>query len=647
MFALAPSPGTIFVLRTVEFVMVGLALLMLGWMIWREPGRRREWIQWAIPFLLLLLSFGVGAWSSYRLLSISKIFPFESSASGLLETAGLAGLTRIALKDAWGRLAWVGFAGLVVEGMALLSLGSFGAPTSYPPSLLHSLVASGVALTGFVGVTFAARRELRYAGLGLLLVGLAHLIELLMSVGLRAESAQILAHALTLFGLTGLVLAVERRSRDLFTRVFVRLNLAFIFLAGVLMVLASEAERAKQMTFAQRRLTELAEVVRGYAMFYLIDRQPLEVLESPILFRRIVTDFGHHPDLRIARIRIADHELVMSIDAEGMIDRRLVEVAQAAAPPRAELSPTVVVGEWPIFRETRPIGAVVMEQTRESVTREMAGPILVIFFAFTSMVTIASVIIGVIVYDASDQLGRQVEQIERSERLLMQAAKLASLGELLSGVAHEINNPLGVMVSRVDHLRDLKRDGVVPEDVVESVEVIGRQTERIRRIVRDLLSFARPHPIERRWLDLPDVVRRSTELMGARLRGANVSLRLSLDSDLPRLNADADRLEQVLINLINNAVDAMPGGGQLHIAVRQRDQHIVLTVHDTGVGIADEDLKKVFDPFFSTKKGKGTGLGLSISHRIVRDHGGHLWVESQPGVGSTFSLSLPLEVSSD
>ena len=306
------------------------------------------------------------------------------------------------------------------------------------------------------------------------------------------------------------------------------------------------------------------------------------------------------------------------------------------------LSPTIVVGEWPIFLDARPVGGVALEQTRESITREMAGPILVIFFAFTSMVTIASVLIGVIVYGASEQLRSQVEQIERSERLLMQAAKLASLGELVSGVAHEINNPLNVMLSRVDYLKDLETDGVVPKDVSESVEVIGRQTHRIHRIVQDLLSFARPHPIERRWIDLRDVIRRSTELMAARLRAAAVSLRLDLPPDLPRLNADADRLEQVLINLLNNAADAMPGGGRLQISARQQDGQVVLAVSDSGVGNADEDLKKVFDPFFSTKQGKGTGLGLSISHRIVRDHGGQIWAESQPGRGSTFFVSLPL-----
>lgn len=197
----------------------------------------------------------------------------------------------------------------------------------------------------------------------------------------------------------------------------------------------------------------------------------------------------------------------------------------------------------------------------------------------------------------------------------------------------------------MDCLRDLKGDAVVPGDFTESVEVIGRQTGRIARIVQDLLSFARPHPIERRWVDLHDIVRRSTELTGARLRAACVSLRLDLSPGLPRLNVDPDRLEQVLINLINNAADAMPGGGQLRIVTHQQDRQVVLAMSDTGVGIADEDLKKVFDPFFWTKKGKGTGLGLSISHRIVRDHGGHIWAKSQPGRGSTFFISLPLEVS--
>jgi signal transduction histidine kinase len=551
---------------------------------------------------------------------------------------------RVLLKDAWGPIAWVAFAAPMVEAIGILSLGP---PSSYPPSPTHAVAAGSVSLVAVLGIAFGARRDLRYAGAGLLLVGAAHLADLLTSVGPRLEITQTLVHGLMLFGLTGLVLAVEQRSRDLFTQVFIRLNLAFIFLAGVLMVFASEAERAKQMNFAQRGLTELAEVVRGSAMFYLNDQPPREVLDSPVLFRRIVADFGEHPDLRVARIRLDNQELVVSIDSDGMIDRRIVSAPRAAEQAANPLSPTVIVGEWPIFRSTGSIGAVVLEQTRESITREMAGPILVIFFAFTSMVTVASVLIGAIVYGASEQLRNQVEQIERSERLLMQAAKLASLGELVSGVAHEINNPLTVMLSRMDYLRDLNADGGVPSEVTESIEVVRRHMNRIRKIVQDLLSFARPHPIERRWMELHDVVRRSTELIGLRLRTAGVSLRIDLPPDLPQLHADADRLEQVLINLVNNAVDAMPGGGALRISARQQGRDVVLAVSDTGVGIAEEDLKKVFDPFFSTKKGKGTGLGLSISHRIVRDHGGQLWAESQPGRGSTFFISLSPEVRHD
>src|SRR5574341_501858 len=133
---LTASPETAFVLRTVEFVMAGLVLLVLGWLIWREAGRRREWIQLTAPFLLLLVSFGLGAWSSYLLFSTSVVAPFQSLASELLETAGLAGVMRVLLREAWGRLAWIGFAGPAAEVLGILYLG---APTSYPPSLAHSL----------------------------------------------------------------------------------------------------------------------------------------------------------------------------------------------------------------------------------------------------------------------------------------------------------------------------------------------------------------------------------------------------------------------------------------------------------------------------------------------------------------------------
>ncbi|MFQ5791122.1 MAG: sensor histidine kinase, partial [Acidobacteriota bacterium] len=445
-------------------------------------------------------------------------------------------------------------------------------------------------------------------------------------------------------GLTGLALSVERRSDDLFVQVFTRLNLTFIFLAGVLMALASQAERSKRMEFAGRQVEELAEFLRGHVMYYLSEGEPAQdILASPVILRQIVSGFGHYADLRMVRVQVLGEELELSIDEGGVVTQRQRTVSENPS-DSARASPRVVVAELPIFYEDEPVGRVLLEETRESVNQEMAQSILVIFFAFTSAVTVASLIIGVIVFEASEKLKRQVKQIEQSERGLMQAAKLASIGELVSGVAHELNNPLGVIVSRTGYLRELMRDTLSsPRDMAEDLEAIDRQAHRISRIVRDLLGFARPHPLELGSVDVRDLVDQALHLTGGRVRQASLQVRKDIPADLPRLKADRDRLQQVLVNLINNAVDAMPKGGKLEFTARRQDGQILLSVSDTGVGIAEEDLKRIFDPFFSKKQGKGTGLGLSISYGIVRDHGGRIWAESRSGEGATFFVLLPAE----
>jgi signal transduction histidine kinase len=645
MFRPAPSPETLFILHTIMFIMSGLVLMVLLWTIWNKPARRQLWSGWTTSFLLLVTSFGLGGWASYRLLvepQQSIVAATNFAASSLLETAGLAVLVWFILSRPLGR--WAALAMLAV-GAELFALLHWGPSLDHPPSVAHSTAAMAVSLFGLTGVVVRARSEFRYAGLAFLLLAVAHFLSAMRGSGPSADLMWSVALALMLFALTGLALAVERRSEDLFIQVFIRLNVTFIFLAGVLMALASQAERNRRMDFSRRELDELAEFLRGHVMYYLEEGQSAdEILTSPVIFRRVVSDFGHHPDLQFVRLEIGQQELEVSIDEDGMISRKLTDVGRTAS-QTSYRSPTVIVGEWPIFSGGKTLGAVVLEETRLSINRDTAQSILVIFLALTSAVTVASLLIGVIVYQASERLRQQVLKIEQSERQLMQAAKLASLGELVSGVAHEINNPLGVILSRTDYLREVVREGASKTEVNEDLDAIHRQAGRITRIVRDLLSFSRPSPMELRPVPLRGIVDRSVELTGPHLRQSAIRLIIDVPVNLPELRADPDRLQQVLINLINNAVDAMPAGGELRIRARTEDRHVILSVADTGMGIAREDLKRVFDPFFSTKQGTGTGLGLSISYGIVRDHGGQIWAESQPERGSTFLVSLPAEVS--
>ncbi len=342
----------------------------------------------------------------------------------------------------------------------------------------------------------------------------------------------------------------------------------------------------------------------------------------------------------MVRVRVRDDELRVRIDDEGMIEQELVVGVRGETSPPA--SSAFIVADVPIYLDDEPVGQVVLEETAQSVNRDMAQSILFIFLAFTSAVTIASAIIGAIVHEASETIRKQVQKIEQSERRLMQAAKLASVGELVSGVAHEINNPLGVIVSRVEYLHEEAADSQGQEELAKDLQVIGTQAHRIGHIVRDLLDFARPHPLDVRAVEVDAILDPVRRLVEARLRQSGVTLETDVPEHLPALRGDPDRLKQVLINLINNAADAMPEGGTICVRAGKIAEHVRLSVSDTGIGIEEDDLERIFDPFYSKKEGEGTGLGLSVSYGIIRDHRGEIWAESTPGAGSTFHILLPI-----
>jgi two-component system NtrC family sensor kinase len=253
-------------------------------------------------------------------------------------------------------------------------------------------------------------------------------------------------------------------------------------------------------------------------------------------------------------------------------------------------------------------------------------------------------LISLTVRDANRTIQRQDREIDRTQQQLLQAAKLASVGELVDGVAHEINNPAGVILARTDYLRAVAAEQGAPQELVEDLEVVRRQARRISEIVRGLLAFSRPSRLEVREVRLDQVVEQSLALAAPQYRTAGIRLRKCYAPDLPLVWVDPDRLEQVFVNILNNAIDAMPQGGDLSVTTGLRDPRMVfVTFCDAGVGIPEDHLRRIFDPFFTTKPaGKGTGLGLAVSYGIVRDHGGEIQVESEAGRGSAFTVVLPI-----
>ena len=231
---------------------------------------------------------------------------------------------------------------------------------------------------------------------------------------------------------------------------------------------------------------------------------------------------------------------------------------------------------------------------------------------------------------------------ERELRVrLMESDRLAAVGELVAGVAHEVNNPLS-SISAFAQL--LLRDDTLTPQQRESIEVIRGETTRASQVVKDLLAFARRSEPQSAPLDLNGVVGRTVRMRQYQFSEASVRVESELAADLPSVMGDARQLQQVCLNLLTNAVQAMsPGGGTLRVRTYQTNDLVRLEVTDTGPGIAVDARAHIFEPFFTTKKeGEGTGLGLSVSYGIVTTHGGTIDVVATGPAGTTFRVTLPV-----
>jgi PAS domain S-box-containing protein len=224
------------------------------------------------------------------------------------------------------------------------------------------------------------------------------------------------------------------------------------------------------------------------------------------------------------------------------------------------------------------------------------------------------------------------EQLRRTERV-------AELGTLASGMAHEIGTPMNVILGRAEYLMERVKE----EPIKRGLQTIVTQVERITRVMNQLLSFARRRTPERRALNLRTTIEDNLEIFQERLSRAQVKLETSFPAACPPVHADPDQMSQVLINLVMNAIHAMPQGGTLRVGVKAGEDTVMLAVSDTGQGMPQDVIAKIFDPFFTTKEfGKGTGLGLTVVKGIVDEHRGAITVESEPGRGTTFTINLPL-----
>jgi PAS domain S-box-containing protein len=244
---------------------------------------------------------------------------------------------------------------------------------------------------------------------------------------------------------------------------------------------------------------------------------------------------------------------------------------------------------------------------------------------------------------SEEKLRRQAEELEQQ---LIASGRLVSLGEITASMAHEFNNPLGIVMG---FTQDLMSETDPSHPHYRSLKIIDEESKRCEKIIRDLLQFARPKSTDFCPTDVKQVIEKTLGLVANHMYKQKIEGITQVEENLPKIYADSQELEQVLVNLYFNAIDAMPdGGGTLTVAATTilaasgAPHQIAISVSDTGFGISPEDLPKIFLPFFTAKKKHGLGLGLPICDRIIKNHGGKIKVESQPGRGTTFEIYLPV-----
>lgn len=251
--------------------------------------------------------------------------------------------------------------------------------------------------------------------------------------------------------------------------------------------------------------------------------------------------------------------------------------------------------------------------------------------------------------NTNDELGHlgisfneMTRKLADAQNQLYQYDKLASLGRLAAGIAHEINNPLTGVLTYSSFLLKRANDN---SEMKNDLEVIVRETKRCREIVKGLLDFARPQPPKKTHVAINEVINDTLGIVANQLRLNKIDIQKELEEDLPEVHADANQIQQVLINLLVNALDAIgESGGVIKVATVQGNlngrSYVVVRISDTGSGILRENLAKIFEPFYSTKGKKGTGLGLAVVWGIIEKHDGKIEVESEVGKGTTFTLYL-------
>ncbi|HYT03618.1 MAG TPA: ATP-binding protein [Gemmatimonadales bacterium] len=323
-------------------------------------------------------------------------------------------------------------------------------------------------------------------------------------------------------------------------------------------------------------------------------------------------------------------QAICIVDAHGTVRRanrvfaELIRVPITAIPGRPWLG--LVPPAW-----ADPVARAIAEATPTSVEIRFGERILLL-----ASIPMAEPGSAVLVFEDQTERRRLQEQLIQSE-------KMSAIGQLIAGVAHDLNNPLASVVGFSDFLAEA---GEVPSSFAEPLQVIRQEAERAANIVKNLLSFARSQEGERKPQPIKPILESTLELLRNQLMAHKVEATLEVEAGLPEVEVSGNQLKQVFVNLINNACQAIASdapSGRLWIMAKRARDGIAIAVTDSGPGMTDEIAARVFEPFFTTKgEGQGTGLGLSICQGIVKEHGGRISLETKPGAGATFTVELPV-----
>jgi two-component system, NtrC family, sensor kinase len=276
------------------------------------------------------------------------------------------------------------------------------------------------------------------------------------------------------------------------------------------------------------------------------------------------------------------------------------------------------------------------------------GDLATSFNEMSSRLQLAQAEITAWAHTLEDRVDEKTRELTQAHQHMLQVEKMATIGKMAAVVAHEINNPLsGILTySRVVKRWIQNNFASAPrtEEMSGSLDLIASESKRCGELVKNLLSFSRVTPMNLEWCELNQVIDRCIRLVQHKMDMATIQLNLKLGDELPHVRCDPNQIEQVVLAMVINAIDAMPQGGNLWITTRQVSASAIeFTIRDDGMGIPDEHLAHIFEPFYTTKESGGSGLGLAISQNIVERHGGSIAVHSLVGQGTTFTILLPVD----